>query len=120
MGSRRNQNQVKTLLSWMLGLVALPALAAINLGSTDNLIEPEKAFRFSAQPLDASTVEVRFEIAEGYYLYRERFRFAAAGGVRLGAPEFPQGIPHKDEFFGDMHIYRKEVRIRLPAQGAGS
>ena len=37
-------------------------------------------------------VEVRFAIADGYYLYRDRFSFAAEGNpaVRLGAPEFPR------------------------------
>jgi thiol:disulfide interchange protein DsbD len=39
--------------------------------------------------------------------------------VRLGAPQLPNGIPHKDEFFGEMQIYRNEVRIRLPVQGEG-
>jgi len=100
-------------------LIAAPTAAQLKLGaSTDSLLEPEKAFRFSAQSLDASSIEVRFEIAPGYYLYRERFRFAA-DGAKLGAPQFPQGIPHKDEFFGEMHIYRQEVRVRIPVEAAG-
>ena len=103
-------------------VVAAPAAAQLKLGaSADNLLEPEKAFRFSARALDASSVEVRFVIAEGYYLYRERLKFAAEGNpaVRLGAPELPRGIPHKDQFFGEMQIYRKEVRIVIPVEGEG-
>jgi thiol:disulfide interchange protein DsbD len=103
-------------------LVAVPAAAQLKLGrSTDNLLEPEKAFRFSARALDASTVEVTYAIADGYYLYRERFKFSAQGnaGVRLGAAQFPRGIRHKDEFFGEMEIYRKDLRFRLPVQGTG-
>ena len=100
--------------------LALPAAAQLRLGSAsaDNLLEPEKAFRFSARALDASTVEVSFAIAKGYYLYRERFKFAVEGdpGVRLGTPDLPQGIAHKDQFFGEMQIYRKEVRFRLPVE----
>jgi thiol:disulfide interchange protein DsbD len=118
MGGRRNQ--VKRLHFLVFLLASLPALAQLT-GSTDNLLEPEKAFRFSARASDEGAVEVRFAIADGYYLYRERFRFDAQGaGVRLGKPEFPQGIPHKDEFFGEQQIYRKEVRIRVPLQGAGA
>ena len=101
---------------------AAPALAQLSLGgSADDLLEPEKAFRFSARVRDASTVEVDFAIAEGYYMYRERFKFAATGnaGVRLGNAELPPGIPHKDEFFGEQEIYRKAVRILLPVEGAG-
>ncbi len=90
-------------------------------GSADNLLEPEKAFRFSARVLDSASVEVSFAIASGYYLYRDRLKFAAQGNpaVRLGAPELPAGVPHKDEFFGEMQIYRNAVRVRIPVQGEG-
>lgn len=95
-----------------------PASAALNFGSTDNLLEPEKAFRFSAQAVDGA-IEVRFDIASGYYLYRDRMRFEATGAT-LGKAEFPAGIAHKDEFFGEQQTYRKEVRIRLPVEGSGT
>jgi thiol:disulfide interchange protein DsbD len=112
---------VRKFLFLVVLVLSLPAAAVVKLGSTDNLLEPDKAFRFSVQPLDGSALEVRFAIAEGYYLYRERFRFeAAGGGVKLGTPQFPQGIPHKDEFFGEMTIYRNEVRVRIPTQGSGN
>ncbi|MEW6688944.1 MAG: protein-disulfide reductase DsbD [Pseudomonadota bacterium] len=84
------------------------------------LLEPEQAFRMQARALDARTVEVSFAIAEGYYMYRERFRFAAApeSKATLGAPQFPPGIRKTDEFFGDVETYRKQVAIRLPVQSA--
>jgi thioredoxin:protein disulfide reductase len=100
-------------------LLAMPAHAQLKLGSADHLLEPEKAFRFSARAVEGG-VEVQFAIADGYYLYRERFRFDAQGEVRLGKPAFPPGIAHKDEFFGEMQIYRKSVSIRVPAQGSGA
>ena len=112
---------MKRLVLLLLALaLAAPAAAQLRLGGADNLLEPEKAFRFSARALDASTVEVTFAIAKGYYMYRERFRFAADGdpAVRLGAAELPRGIPHKDEFFGEMQIYRNDVRIRVPVEAA--
>src|SRR5260221_194473 len=34
-------------------------------------------------------------------------------------PELPPGLPQKDEFFGEMPIYRGQVSIRLPAQSDG-
>jgi thiol:disulfide interchange protein DsbD len=103
-------------------LFCAPAAAQLKLGgNTDNLLEPEKAFRFAARALDASTIEVHFVIADGYYLYRERFRFSAEGnpGVRLGTPQFPRGLMHKDEFFGEVETYRREVRVRIPVEGDG-
>lgn len=98
-------------------VLATPAFGQLKLGgSTDNLLEPEKAFRFSARALDASTIEVHFAIADGYYLYRERFKFAAAGDAKLGAPDLPRGLRHKDEFFGEVETYRKNVAIRIPVE----
>src|SRR6266851_4165741 len=102
----------------LLLLCALPPARAAN---ADDLLEPDKASRFSALALDAATVEVRYAIAGGYYLYRERFRFAAEpASVTLGPPQFPKGQVHEDKFFGKQEIYRKEVRIRLPVEAAGA
>src|SRR5438874_1896667 len=83
-----------------------------------DLLDPEQAFRFSARLADAGHAEVRFAIADGYYLYRDRLRFSAEG-ARLGQAELPAGLPHKDEFFGDMPIYRGTVSIRVPVQADG-
>ena len=96
------------------------AAGAAPAASTDNLLEPEKAFRMSVRAFDASTVEVSFAIADGYYMYRERFRFALDPGskAKLGAPQFPPGTRKKDEFFGDVETYRKQVAIRLPVENA--
>jgi thioredoxin:protein disulfide reductase len=103
----------------LLILLLLPA--ALRAAGADDLLEPDKAFRFSARALDARTVEVRYGIADGYYLYRERFRFAAEPAtVALGQPEFPKGQIHEDKFFGKQETYRKEVRIRLPVEAAGA
>ncbi len=100
-------------------LLILPAL--VHGAGTDDLLEPEKAFRFSARTLDAETVEVRYAIADGYYLYRDRFRFAAEPAtVALGQPQFPKGEVHEDKFFGKTETYRKELRIRLPLAAAGA
>ena len=73
------------------------------------------AFRFSAQALDANMLEVRYNIADGYYLYRSRFKFAAEPAtVKLGEAQFPRGDVHNDEFFGKVETYRNVLRIRLP------
>src|SRR2546430_11395907 len=88
----------RLLLTLLLLLAALPPARA---AGADDLLEPDKAFRFSARALDARTVEVRYGIADGYYLYRDRFRFAAEpASVALGQPQFPKGQIHEDKFFG--------------------
>ncbi len=109
---------MRTLL---LAVLWLLPMAGAHAAGADELLEPEKAFRFSARALDAATVEVRYAIADGYYLYRERFRFVAEPvTVTLGQPQFPQGLIHEDKFFGKQQTYRKEVRIRLPVEAAGA
>src|SRR4029453_11130540 len=130
LGRRRDQNLSRflfELLALALGALfalalAVPAAAQLKLGgSTDNFLAPEKTFPFSARALDPATVEVTFAIANGYYMYRERFKFAAEGNpaVRLGSAQFPRGIAHKDEFFGETQVYRRDVRIRVPVEGEG-
>ena len=87
-------------------------------GAGAELLEPEKAFAMSARAPDVRTVEVRFAIADGYYMYRERFKFALEDGAqaKLGAAQLPKGERKKDEFFGDVETYRKEVRVRIPVE----
>src|SRR5664280_3778361 len=115
--SGQRSRAVNALLLLTIGLVGLaawhPALAA-----EDDFLEPEKAFQFSARPLDAKTVEVTFDIAPGYYLYRDQFRFAAQGAT-LGAPVIPPGKTQFDETFQQtVETYRDSVKISVPVQSA--
>ena len=100
------------VLALVLACLAAPVWAA----GADDLLEPEKAFRLSARALDPTAVEVQFRIADGYYMYRDKFRFAIAGGgdAKLGEPQFPPGQRKKDQFFGEVETYRKQVAVKLP------
>jgi thiol:disulfide interchange protein DsbD len=100
----------------LLGVVAMAAAAA-----GTELLPPEQAFRFSARALDARTLEARFAIADGYYLYRDKFKFAVTpDGAVLGAPELPAGKIKTDEFFGKVETYRGTVVVKLPLSGAAA
>jgi len=94
-------------------LFAVPGLA-----QAEEPLAPEQAFRFAARATDARTLEVRWQIADGYYLYRNKFKFALEGGT-LGVPVLPSGTMKDDELFGKIETYRKEVRILLPFEAAG-
>ncbi|HEY5636042.1 MAG TPA: protein-disulfide reductase DsbD [Burkholderiales bacterium] len=108
------------LVACGLALAAAPASAQLGklFGASDELLAPEKAFAFSARVAEANALEVRFEIADAYYMYRDKFSFALSGaeGVKLGAVQLPAGIRKKDEFFGEVETYRKSVTIRLPLE----
>ncbi|KJK22940.1 thiol:disulfide interchange protein [Burkholderiaceae bacterium 16] len=88
--------------------------------AADDFLPPDQAFRFAARQVDAQTIEVRFDVADGYYLYRERFAFAAQpASVKLGAPVFPPGKVKFDETFGkEMETYHGGVTIRVPVASA--
>ena len=88
-----------------------------SLAHADEFLDPAVAFKPSARALDAQTIEVAFAIAKGYYLYREKFRFAVDGeGVTLGAPVFPKGKEKDDENFGKVEVFYNRVAIRLPVE----
>lgn len=57
---------------FLILLLCFFGTGAVSAAGTDDLLEPEKAFRISTRALDATTIEVSFAIAEGYYMYRER------------------------------------------------
>lgn len=100
-------------LPWALALLA-PLAAA----QQPKLLEPERAFAFSVQAVDESTVEARFAVANGYYLYREKLKFSVEPVALAAAPVLPPGQMKHDEFFGDVETYRGTVAIRLPLKGS--
>lgn len=101
--------------------VLLLLLCGVAGAAQPDLLEPDKAFRFSARLVDATNIEVRYQVAPGYYLYRDKFEFKAGPqGVTLGAVQLPPGKMKKDEFFGEVETYRGEVAIRLPFANAAN
>ncbi|MDE2089842.1 MAG: protein-disulfide reductase DsbD, partial [Gammaproteobacteria bacterium] len=106
----------KWLPFWLCLLALLPAAHAAVEGE---LLPPEQAYRFSASVKNADTVLATWKIADGYYLYRNKFQFKTdTPGVRLGSPKFPSGTIHHDEFFGNQEVYRHQVTIEIPVQRA--
>jgi thiol:disulfide interchange protein DsbD len=109
-------NPIRLLLPLLalLPLLSVPAFA-------EEPLEPEQAYRYSVRTIDAHTVEARWDITDGYYMYREKFRFSAEPAtVKLGEPDFPAGKVKDDEFFGKVHTYRGSVAIRIPVDAGGA
>ncbi|MFA5170809.1 MAG: protein-disulfide reductase DsbD [Sulfuriferula sp.] len=79
----------------------------------DELLEPEQAFKFSAQVLDSNHIEIKYQIADTYYLYRNKFKFNLKGAT-AGTPIYPAGKIKNDPNFGSVEIYHHEVHINLP------
>ncbi|RFU43900.1 protein-disulfide reductase DsbD [Paraburkholderia sp. DHOC27] len=85
----------------------------------DEFLDPAVAFKFSAteQP---GEVLVHYKIADGYYMYRERFSFATRNGtVTIGDPQLPAGHVKFDQTFNkNVETYRNELTIRIPVKQA--
>jgi len=101
------------------GFSLLPFLA----GGRDDpaqreFLHPDEAFKTRATRRDGG-VALEWDIAPGYYLYREQFAVAAEGAP-LPA-DFPRGRTISDEFFGDVEVlYDAAATWVSPPAGAAT
>lgn len=96
----------------MMGLVHGPMRAA------EDFLDPEDAFRFAVRVADGRTLELRYDVAPGYYLYREQFKFESPDAT-LGPAALPEGKVKYDVTFGkDVESYRDTLLVRLPIEAA--
>ncbi|MYN07046.1 protein-disulfide reductase DsbD [Pseudoduganella aquatica] len=107
------------LVRLLLPLTLLTLLFSGPARAEEDFLDPAVAFKFSARMLDAKTASVTYEIADGYYMYRERFAFKAQGAT-LGKPDIPPGKVKFDETFNkEVETYRKHITITIPVDTAG-
>ena len=106
---------MKKILFTIALLINLPVQAVSLLGAQDELLEPDKAFALTTRVIDGNTLEARWDIAKGYYQYRNKFKFdVVKGSARVLTPQMPKGKKKKDPLFGVVEIYTKSVTIQLP------
>jgi thioredoxin:protein disulfide reductase len=103
-------------------VAALLYLGSMTVMAADSQLLPaEQAFRYSARALNDHTLEARFAIADGYYLYRDKLKFAVSpDSAVLGSADLPAGKVKTDEFFGKVETYRGTVVVTLPLSGAAA
>ena len=70
--------------------------------SNDTFVPVDQAFPFNYYQQDDKLM-LDWQVRDGYYLYQERLSVAGEK-VSLGELQMEEGTPHKDEFFGDVHI----------------
>lgn len=76
-------------------------LAGSTSPAPQEFLHPDEAFKTRASRRDGG-VALEWQIAPGYYLYREQFA-VSADGEPLPA-EFPSGTMIEDEFFGNVEV----------------
>ncbi|MBF0212882.1 MAG: protein-disulfide reductase DsbD [Magnetococcales bacterium] len=101
------------LLCWML-------VAWMSSGMAATFLDPKVAFVTGLHALDPQTVELNFQLVEGYYLYRDKVKIHLKDppeGVTLGAYELPPGKQKMDENFGNVVVYYDTMTVRIPVLG---
>jgi len=104
----------------LLGLVSGSAAAkpwwmrGIESNESD-FLPPDVAFHVMAAN-EGTTLRVRWVIADGYYLYRQRMDIKAESPdlVLSAPPTYPRGIVKTDAYFGSQEIYRQQVEVTVP------
>jgi len=105
---------IKKLIPLLL-LTLISSHLYAGVSGDDELLEPDKAFALSTKVVDGNTVEANWTVAEGYYLYRDKFKFAVTkGDATIGNISFPKGKVKKDPTFGDTEVYLHKVSLKIP------
>ncbi len=101
-----------------LSHAAEPALSILQ----PKLLDANIAFKFAARLKDAKTIEVRYQIANGYYVYKDKFRATAGASEQPSltalAPTLPDGTIVDDPGFGKVETYRQVVFFDVPLNEA--
>ena len=94
-----------------------PKLNFGNLGGLggSEFLPVDEAFKPILIPVDGNTVDVTWQIAPGYYLYKDKISVKVlSGNVQLGQLDLPKGKLKFDEYFGESEVYVDDVFARLP------
>ncbi|ANQ18253.1 protein-disulfide reductase DsbD [Vibrio natriegens] len=80
--------------------------------SSDSFVPVDQAFPFNFYQQDDKLM-LDWQVRDGYYLYQERLSVSGEN-VTLGELDMERGTPHKDEFFGEVHIYTMPLFVNVP------
>jgi thioredoxin:protein disulfide reductase len=112
-----------TLSALLAGLLVLSAagtahakpwwMRGIESNETD-FLPPDVAFRVAAR-LDGNVLKVRWVIADGYYLYKQKIEVKAESpDLMVSAPQLPPGVMKTDPYLGTQEIYTQQVVATVP------
>ncbi|WP_455203503.1 protein-disulfide reductase DsbD, partial [Kaarinaea lacus] len=87
-------------------------------GDDDEFLPPDQVFIHSADVDNGNLITARWDIKDGYYLYRDKFKFELenAEGIKIATINMPKGKEKVDESFGKMVVYYGGVSVPLPLE----
>jgi len=77
------------------------------------LLPADEAFAFKAKVVNDEII-LSWDIAEGYYLYKEKIKISSDFSTSLGVAKFPPAKIKNDEFFGKIGVYRHNIKVAIP------
>ncbi|MCK4710725.1 MAG: protein-disulfide reductase DsbD, partial [Gammaproteobacteria bacterium] len=95
--------------------LSLSAFGSLGLNDgEDEILAPDQAFKLSTE-VTASSLIANWEIADGHYLYRDKFKLSLidANGVESGTLDIPAGEMKNDEFFGKIYVFHHNATASL-------
>lgn len=104
---------------WFFLLLAL-LNCPVGAVSPDELLPADEAFEFLGAKLDGDEIVASFQVADGYYLYKDKIKLEASGDHQLEELRFPEGKIKNDELFGEVEIYRGALAIPAAISGSGT
>lgn len=114
-----DQRLIKLILL-LCSLFFLPTAAQASLfgqNAGNQFVPVDQAFAFDfKQQNDKLTLS--WQIRPGYYLYRQQIKLVPQQAM-LGQFELPAGLTHKDEFFGEVAIFKEPLVLTIPLLKAG-
>lgn len=108
---------MKTAVLAILGIFAIQAFAPAA-ASADEPLQVDRAFAISASRGPGGSLSVEWDIADGYYLYRDRIAARTPNGAALTVETSP-GLVKDDPNFGPSEIYYGHAEATLPKPGSG-
>ncbi|HDJ1438117.1 TPA: protein-disulfide reductase DsbD [Serratia rubidaea] len=102
------------LIFLLCSLFFLPQTVQASLfgnGGGNQFVPVDRAFAFDFQQ-QGQQLTLNWQIRPGYYLYRQQIKLVPQQ-ARLADFSLPQGIAHKDEFFGETEIYQQQLQLPL-------
>jgi len=98
------------------GLIGSSLLDRLKPDSSDSeVLDPEVAFVLTIEPSDNNYAVISWNIADGHYMYRDKFDFTLVSPehASIGEIELTPGQLQSDEFFGEVEVNRNFASARV-------
>lgn len=82
-------------------------------GLYGDFLPPEQAFIYSASALDQQQMSLNWVVADGYYLYKDKFVFTTVSDVQVERIVYPEGVMVEDPKYGAVEVFKGEVVLQL-------